>query len=185
MLYTVKRRMEMRDNMTYILRCNNPECSVTGLDALKRCTACMNMTVCSTSCQKREWNNGHKQRCRYLRASLPTTMREEDEYFLNCVIKAEFPREHLMDPAVVARMTKGNEQYHEPMVMCIDYRCIPCVCVFVPVSLCPNVGQDLIDKRDLNKDTSFILQTTLPLARGGLTVTQVVENFDLSTIRVV
>ncbi len=110
-------------------------------------------------------------------------MRAEDEDFLRYLIMQDIPkREQLMMPKTLEFLTKTY-----PSVLCLDYRAKPgpFFVRLTPVAQCPMVGQELIDKRNLNKDTSIILQLVLPLALDGITVTQVVENFDFSTIRVV
>ncbi len=108
-------------------------------------------------------------------------MRAEDEDFLRYLIMQDIPkREQLMMPKTLEFLTKTY-----PSVLCLDYRAKPFFVRLMPVAQCPMVGQELIDKRNLNKDTSIILQLGLPLALNGITVAQLVENFDFSTMRVV
>ncbi|SJL10640.1 uncharacterized protein ARMOST_14031 [Armillaria ostoyae] len=186
MVQKVENRSQLRDSMRYVPYCQNPQCTVVGSKALKRCTACLDMSVCSPECQESEWKNGHKEKCRYLRASPCPTMRAEDEDFLRYLIKQDIlKREQLMMPETLTFLTKGNEQYTDPGVLCLDYRVNPVFIGLLPITQCPMVGQELIGKRNLNKDTSIILQLGLPLALDGVTVTQVVENLYFSTIRVV
>ncbi|KAK0447050.1 hypothetical protein EV421DRAFT_179143 [Armillaria borealis] len=181
MVQKVENRSQLRDSMRYVPYCQNPQCTVVGSKALKRCTACLNMSVCSPECQEREWKNGHREKCRYLRVSPCPTMRAEDEDFLRYLIMQDILKhEQLMMPKTLEFLTKTD-----PSVLCLDYRAKPLFVSLMPIAQCPMVGQELIDKRNLNKDTSIILQLGLPLALDGITVTQVVENFDFSTIRVV
>ncbi|PBK90808.1 hypothetical protein ARMGADRAFT_1082538 [Armillaria gallica] len=183
MVQKVEDRSQLRDSMKYVPHCQNSQCTVVGSKALKRCTMCLNMSVCSPECQESEWKNGHKEKCRYLRASPCPTMRAEDEDFLRYLIMQDIPkREQLMMPKTLEFLTKTY-----PSVLCLDYRAKPgpFFVRLTPVARCPMVGQELIDKRNLNKDTSVILQLAHPIALDGIMVTQVVENFGFSTIIVV
>ncbi|PBK63818.1 hypothetical protein ARMSODRAFT_527768 [Armillaria solidipes] len=115
MVRKVEDRSQLHNSMRYVPYCQNPQCTVVGSKALKRCTACLNMSVCSPECQESEWKNGHKEKCRYLRASPCPTMRAEDEDFLRYLIKQDIPkREQLMMPETLTFLTKGNEQYSDP-----------------------------------------------------------------------